>query len=242
MEGNAGTADPQLFEIGPERELAELEPNDSRDAHQPISLAGDQALVINANLDRRKVSPLIQDIDYYAIDARKGVPLHIYTLAYQLLSPRIDTVVRVLSSEGKLLAESDDLTAGRGFLMGSADSSLYYVPEKDGLILVAVLDRIGRGGPDYNYRLHVKVEEPGFQLIASPQFGLRSVPISNFTVARGGEANVLVSLFRLPPKSHSDDPTAAALAPPPGAVMKGAVRVWLEGLPEGIMATEQRFS
>src|SRR2546428_550657 len=133
-------------------------------------------LVINAALQRRKVTEVIQDVDFYALKAKNGVPLHLYTVAYQLRAPEIDTVLRVLDSKGKVLAESDDLTAGRGFLMGSADSSLFYVPEQDEEIFVTVLDRVGRGGPSYQYRLHIKVEEPGFHLIVAPQSGLRSVP------------------------------------------------------------------
>ena len=241
VEGKDGITDPMLFEVGREDELAEVEPNDARDAPQPIALEGEKPLVINGALQRRKVTELIQDVDFYALKAKKGVPLHLYTVAYQLRAPEIDTVLRVLDSKGKVLAESDDLTAGRGFLMGSADSSLFYVPEQDEEIFVTVLDRVGRGGPSYQYRLHIKVEEPGFHLIVAPQSGLRSVPISNFTVPRGGEANLLVSLFRLPPQSYSDDPLAASLAPPPGAVMKGVVRVWVEGLPPGVTAVENKF-
>jgi hypothetical protein len=140
-----------------------------------------------------------------------------------------------------LHAESDDLVAGRGFFMGSADSQLYYVPDQDAELRISVHDRLGRGGEDLRYRLHVRAEEPGFHLIVSPQFGLRSISLSNFTAVRGGEAKLLVSFIRMPPKTHPDDPAAKALAPPGGALMEGEVRVWLEGLPAGITAEELRF-
>ena len=153
VEGKDGITDPMLFEVGREDELAEVEPNDARDAPQPIALEGEKPLVINGALQRRKVTELIQDVDFYALKAKKGVPLHLYTVAYQLRAPEIDTVLRVLDSKGKVLAESDDLTAGRGFLMGSADSSLFYVPEQDEEIFVTVLDRVGRGGPNYGGNL-----------------------------------------------------------------------------------------
>jgi hypothetical protein len=240
VEGPSGLSDPRFFEVAPDLEVSEAEPNDTRDNAQPLRFDG-KPLVVNGRLEPRRAADLIDDIDYYAVDGRKGVALHFYTTAYQLLAPRIDTVVRVLDASGKRVAESDDLTAGRGFLMGSVDSSVFYVPERDEKLTVAVFDRVGRAGPDLDYRLHVRAEPPGFQLVASPQLGLRSVWYSNFTAPRGGEANILVSLFRLPPRSYSDDPVAAALAPPPGAGFKGEVRVWVEGLPEGAVASPQTF-
>ena len=241
LEGKTGFADPKLFELSGTQEINEVEPNDSRDAPQVLAIPSTEHLVLNARLERRAVSEFHQDTDFYALDAKKGVPLHIYTIAYQLLAPQIDTVVSVFNSEGKLLAESDDLTGGRGFFVGSVDSNLYYIPEQDERIVILVSDRIGRGGSGYDYRLHVKVEEPGFHLIVSPQFGLRSVSISNFTVAQGGESKMVVSMIRMPPKTHPDDPGAAALAPPPGAAMEGEVRVWVEGLPPGVTAEQHKF-
>ena len=241
LEGDTGFADPKLFELNGVPEIDEVEPNDLRDTPQVLAIPAAQHLVLNGKLERRAVSGFSQDTDFYALDAKKGVPLRIYTIASQLLAPRIDTVLSVFNSEGKLLAEHDDLTAGRGFLVGSVDSNLYYIPEQDERLVISVFDRMGRGGPGYDYRLHVKVEEPGFHLIVSPQFGLRSVSLSNFTVAQGEQSNMVVSMFRMPPRSHPDDPGAAALAPPPGATMEGAVRVWVEGLPPGVTAEQVRF-
>lgn len=235
-----GISDPVFYEVSEAEEISEVEPNDIPKAGQKLRFDG-KALVVDGQLQERNTSELVQDVDHYVIDAAKGVPLHLYTLAYQLLVPKIDTVLRLFSADGKLLAESDDLAAGRGFFMGSVDSNLYYLPEQDGELRISISDRLGRGGEGYHYRLHVRAEEPGFQLIVSPQFGLRSVSLSNFTAFSGGEANVVVSLIRMPPKSHPDDPAAKALAPPPGAVMEGEVRVWVEGLPPGITAPELRF-
>ena len=52
---------------------------------------------------------------------------------------------------------------------------------------------------------------------------------------------MVVSMIRMPPKTHPDDPGAAALAPPPGAAMEGEVRVWVEGLPPGVTAEQHKF-
>ncbi|MBM3801359.1 MAG: hypothetical protein FJW26_03505 [Acidimicrobiia bacterium] len=240
VETKSGVSDPVLFEVGQADEVPEVEPNDASTSPQKLRFDG-QALVVEGHLDQRNVSELIQDIDNYLIAVKKGVPLQLFTLASQLLAPRTDTVLRLFAENGGLLAESDDLIAGRGFFMGSADSNLYYVPDRDRQLRISVFDRLGRGGADYRYRLHVRSEEPGFRLIVSPQFGLRSVSLSNFTAVRGSEAKLLVSFIRMPPKTHPDDPAAKALAPPAGASMEGEVRVWVEGLPEGISAGPLRF-
>ena len=239
--GRNGIADPKFFELSAAAEIEEVESNDRRDEAQALVLPDEKHVIVNGRLEARSVSELFQDKDFYALEASKGVPLRVYTNAYQLLAPEVDTVVSLFDIDGELLAESDDLTAGRGFYPGSADSNLYYIPERDERIIISVSDRLGRGGPGYDYRLHVKSEEPGFHLIVSPQFGLKSISLSNFTVERGGESNIVVSMIRMPPNSHSDDPAAAALAPPPGAVMEGEVRVWVEGLPPGVTAEEHRF-
>lgn len=241
VEGTNGLSDPKLFEISRAEEIEEVEPNDRQNRAQPLVLSDEKYLIVNGRLDQRSVSELFQDKDFYALDAEEGVPIRVYTNAYQLLAPSIDTVVSLWDSNGELLAESDDLTAGRGFYTGSADSNLYYIPERDERLVISVSDRVGRGGPGYDYRLHVKSEEPGFHLIVAPEFGLKSISLSNFTVERGGESRMVVSMIRMPPRSHSDDPAPAALAPPPGAVMEGEVRVWVEGLPSGVTAEEHRF-
>ncbi len=236
-----GIADPKYFEVTQSEEIAETESNDRRGEPQELPFAAGKNLVVNGRLERREVTELSQDKDFYALDAKQGVSLRIHTNAYQLLSPSIDTVVSLFDTNGKLLAESDDLTHGRGFYTGSVDSNLYYIPERDQKLVISVSDRVGRGGPGYDYRLHVKSEEPGFLLLVSPQFGLQSISLSNFTVEQGGESNMVVGMIRMPPKIHSDDPAPAALAPPPGAVMEGEVRVWVEGLPPGVTAEEHRF-
>jgi len=240
VQTKTGVSDPVLYEVDEARQISEFEPNDLPKDAQKLRSDG-EALVVDGQLQARNSSEVAQDIDYYVIDARKGVPFHIFTLAYQLLAPRIDTVLRLFNPDGKLLAESDDLTAGRGFFMGSVDSNLYYVPDRDGKLCISVSDRLGRGGADFNYRLHVRVDEPGFHLIVSPQFGTSLVSNSNFTAVRGGEANLIVSFIRMPPKTYPDHPEAAALASPAGTVMEGEVRVWVEGLPPGITAQELRF-
>jgi hypothetical protein len=90
-------------------------------------------------------------------------------------------------------------------VIGNPDSSLFYVPEKDGPLKLVVRDRIGRGGPTFSYRLKIRSAYPGFQLLVEPE---------NFTIPRGGAADLMILLVRQPG-------------------FEDAVEVWAEELPGG---------
>ncbi len=141
--------------------------------------------------------------DRYPVDLRAGEPFHAWTVAAQLGLPAIDTVLELWSSEGKLLAEHDDLMTGQGTVIGNPDSSLYYKPQKSERAFLTVRDRTDRHGPGYSYRLHIASELPSFQLLSEP---------AQFTVRAGSEGKL-----------------SALLIKQPG--FEKAVDVWVEGMP-----------
>jgi hypothetical protein len=137
----------------------------------------------------------------YPIAAEPGKPIHAWTLAAQLGLPRIDTVLALFDSKGKLLAESDDLMTGQGTVIGNPDSSLYFTPMSNERLRLTVRDRTGRGGADFVYRLHIANEVPGFRLLTEPE---------EFRAVRGEVAELSVLLI-----------------PDPG--FHEVVDVWMEG-------------
>ena len=151
--------------------------------------------------------------DVYAIHVRAGTPLHFWTLATQLGVPHLDPVLTLRDASGKRLAESDDVVAGQGTLLGNPDSSLFYTPQEDGVLFLVIRDRTARGGPSYQYRLKVASERPSFQLFTTPE---------NFAVPRGDEAAIKVHLVR-------------------EEGFEGAVSVWFEGMPPGVEAPRGKF-
>jgi len=151
--------------------------------------------------------------DIFRIEGRADRTLHFWTLAAQLGSPYLDTVIQLRDVGGRKLAENDDVVPGIGTLIGNPDSTLYYTPQQDGPLFVTVKDRIGRGGPNCQYRLNVKNERPGFQLVTIPE---------NFTVAKGSSDEIKVHLIR-------------------EAGFEGEVSVWVEGLPPGVESTRGKF-
>jgi hypothetical protein len=170
-----------------------------------LSAAGEQ--VMDGALDRPG------KVNVHRIDARAGVPLHVWTLAAQIGVPRLDSVLEIRDESGRKLAENDDVVAGQGTLIGNPDSSVFYTPQKDGPLFAAVKDRTGRGGPGFQYRLKIADGRPGFHLVTTPE---------NFNIPRGGSAEIKVHLIR-------------------EAGFSGEVAVWFEGMPAGIEAPRGKF-
>ena len=197
--GPKGTAD------GPNLDISNYAEYNERKAAQ--GNWGKGAFVINGALEQ----PGEQDV--FRIEGLAGQTLHFWTLAAQLGGRYLDTVLQVRDASGKKLAENDDVVPGIGTLVGNPDSTLYYKPQQDGPIFLTIKDRMGRGGPDYQYRLNVKSERPGFQLVTIPE---------NFVVARGDSAELKVYLIR---EAGFDD----------------EVSVWFEGMPPGLESSRGKF-
>ncbi len=151
--------------------------------------------------------------DTFEIPSEAGEPLHLWTVAAQLGVPDLDTVLVLKDASGKTLAESDDVVAGQGTLIGNPDSSLFYTPEQSGRLFLTVKDRLSRGGPGYVYRLKVKSERPSFQLFTTPE---------NVNLAPGSSAQIKVHLVR-------------------EAGFQGEVSIWFEGLPGSVEPGEGKF-
>ena len=151
----------------------------------------------------------------HPVQLQAGVPFHAWTLAAQLGLPAVDTVLELRSPEGKLLAEHDDLMTGQGTVIGNPDSSLYYLPAASGPATLLVRDRTNRTGPGFAYRLRVRAEAPGFQLLYEPE---------ELAGAAGAEVEF-----------------EALLIKEPG--FERAVDVWVEGHPEarGQFRADQHF-
>jgi len=196
---------PQGISDGVKIELTDVSEYD--ETNVPKAVWAQEEMVINGSLQR----PAEQDI--YQINVAAGQPLHCWTLAAQLGVPNLDTVLELRDASGKKLAENDDVVAGQGTLIGNPDSSLFYTPTQDGPLTLLVKDRVGRGGPGYQYRLKIKSEKPSFQLVTTPE---------NFTVPGGGSAEIKVHLIR---ETGFD----------------GEVSVWFEGMPSGVVVPRGKF-
>jgi hypothetical protein len=196
--GQNGISDGPPLEISASEEFGET---------AGIPAPSNGSIVINGSIDKPG------EKDVYRVPGTTGRPIRFWTLATQLGVPRLDSVLTLRDASGTKLAENDDVVAGQGTLLGNPDSSLYYTPKSDGPLFLTVSDRVNRGGPDFQYRLKVAAEKPGFQLFTTPE---------NFTVARGGSGSVKVHLVR-------------------EAGFEGEVEVWFEGMPPGVESPKGKF-
>lgn len=197
--GRSGEAPAMSLEIADAVEL------DERDSSSGDWRRGEY--VVNGALSREG------EEDRFPIVAEAGKPLRFWTVAAQLGLPGIDTVLELRDASGKIVASHDDVMSGQGTPVGNPDSSLVYLPAESGKFTLSVRDRIGRGGAGFAYRLHVKSEHAGFQLLTSPE---------NFTLRRGSAEKLTVFLIREPG-------------------FEGEVPVWFENLPAGITAERGTF-
>ena len=198
-EGPRGTVEGTHFEIGNAIEYTEVEASRA---------AGEERIyAINGGLSAEG------ERDRYPVQGIAGKPLHFWTLSTQLGIPYLDPVIALYNADGKKLAENDDTVGAYGNLIGNPDSSLFYTPKEDGALVLTVRDRTGRGGPSYRYRLKADDRLPAFQLFTTPE---------NFTVERGGEAEIKVHM-------------------PREAGFDGEAAVWFEGLPNGVESPRGTF-
>ena len=151
--------------------------------------------------------------DTFRLQARAGQPLRLATLAAQLGVPLLDSVLTLRDAAGKKLAENDDVVAGQGSLLGNPDSSLFYTPDRDGVLTLEVGDRTRRGGAGFEYALKIGQARPSFQLFTTPE---------NLTVARGGASDLKVHMVR--EEGFTDE-----------------VEIWMEGLPAGVETPRAHF-
>ncbi len=164
------------------------------------------------------------EVDRWEVRLTQGQQIRVSTWARRLRSP-LDPVTFV-RGEGGSVDNDDDA--------GSPDSGLEFGAQRDGTYVVEVRDHLGRGGPDFAYRVEIAPPRPVVRLatagdvreVAVPRGGLASVPLR---VERGGlGADLEVLLEGLP-----EGVTAEVL---PTAAPTEVVPVLLRAAPEAAAA------
>ncbi len=167
-------------------EILEAEPNNTPEQSQKVNLA--------ANFNGRLQEP--GDMDRFTFPAKKGQKFTFAAVTRSQGSPA-DLVLRLYDSSGKKLAENDD--------SGTDDAILNATFPADGDFTLAVEDLLGRGGPQFAYRIAVSESVPSFTLEAASD---------TLNVPLGGVAMLPLVVRR---SGYND-----------------AIKVHAEGLPEGV--------
>jgi hypothetical protein len=158
--------------------------------HVETRTAGEVMELPAAPLGVSGVLSAAKERDTYALAVVPGQKLRCELHARRLGSP-LDGVLTLRNPAGQTLASSDDLP-------NSADAAIetFTVPSGVQRLLCDVHDLLGRGGPEFNYRLVVTpAEQPDFSL---------SLEEDRLAIPAGGTQVVRVSLTR----SHFAGPVA----------------------------------
>lgn len=167
-------------------EYVESEPNNDVETASFVGTG-----TINGRFDKPK------DQDFYVFTAKKGDKLRFTAQTRRLGSPT-DLYLKLVSADGKsVLAENDDL--------GVEDSVLDYTVPADGRYHLRAEDLLGRGGPQYVYRIEIGTAAPGFAL---------AVDVDKIDIPSGGVGKAKITVTRQgyagPLKFRVDGPDAAA--------------------------------
>jgi hypothetical protein len=194
---------PNWLRVSAAENVIEEEPNDARE--RATATYAQVPLACNGIISQDK------DVDWFKFQAKKGVALDVNVFARRLRSP-LDSVLEVCDAKGKTLAQNDD-SAG-------PDSSVKFTPEADGDYLVRIADQLGKGGPDYTYRIEITPSAPSLSLSIPQVARNNSQDRQYITVPKGNRFAVVLSAKR---NSAPGDVALSLDGLPTGMRMESAV-------------------
>ncbi|MEX0669537.1 MAG: PPC domain-containing protein [Pirellulales bacterium] len=167
---------PLPFRISSLGNVLEQEPNDEL----PAATAADTSLAFNGAIGQAS------DVDLFRFAGKKGQTFEVECFARRLRSG-LDPVVNVLKADGGNVAGNDDAKG--------PDSAFRFEVPEDGEYFVRVKDHLGRGQPDFTYR--VELTQPQSSLTLSiPRIDRFSQTRQTVFVPRGNRYAVLVNATR----------------------------------------------
>ena len=189
---------PNKLRVIPFGNVLEAEPNNA--AAEATKTDADLPLAFNGIIEKAA------DIDFFRFKAKAGQTFDVRCVARGVRSP-LDSVLTIHKGDGAQLADNDDA--------GGPDSQVRWAAPADGEFLVAVRDHLGKGGPDYVYRVEFKPVAPSLSL-AIPEFARNSQERNTVSVPRG---NRFATLIRVARTDFAGDVTVAAPELPAGMTM-----------------------
>jgi hypothetical protein len=157
-------------------EHLEVEPNDEADAVKLEAVSVKSGMVFNGRIDKPG------DIDLFRFSAEAGKTLLVEVQSSRLGTP-LDSILSILSSDGKQLKLNDDLAGG------ISDSRVVWkVPNGDSFF-VQIRDQFDhRGGSRFAYRISIsEVSEQHFTL---------KLPIDTVNIEQGAETKLKIGVDR----------------------------------------------
>jgi hypothetical protein len=158
-------------------EVAEREPNDTREAAQHVTLP----VIVDGRIQQAG------DVDVFRFQGRAGGQVAAEILGRRLGSP-LDSSLELLDPQGRRVAFNDDFEdKSAGLLTHHADSHLDATLTSDGVYALRVRDVQRMGGPEFGYRLRIGPPRPDFELRVSP---------ADITAGAGNAVPVTITAIR----------------------------------------------
>jgi hypothetical protein len=192
---------PNSFRLGTLGNVVEKEPNDDQDHATPFA----PPMAVNGIIDKPG------DADHYVFKGKKGQTFDFKLFGRQIRSP-LDSVM-YLGKKGAGAAVGNDDAIG-------PDSFFRFSCPEDAEYVVWVVDHLGKGGPDYVYRIEVTPVEPRLVLSTqAEQIPLGTGPMA-VSVPRGNRQAILIQGSRA---DWGGDLIVSAQNLPPGVAMEAPV-------------------
>ena len=171
-----------VLRVSPFDNAMEVEPNDDFAHATDTNMAAPVAL--NGIIEKPG------DIDFFKFKLTKGQKVDFLAFAQALGSP-LDTVITLYNEKGGTISSNDDGGGAR-----RQDSKLTFSVPADGVYALSITDHLGRGGPNFVYRVECDASVP-YVAISSPNFGVNDSHKRQFiAVPRGNRYATLVNITR----------------------------------------------
>jgi hypothetical protein len=195
---------PNAFRLSTLGNVIEKEPNDDQAHATPFTAP----MALNGVIEKAG------DVDHFVFKANQGQVFDIHCYARRIRSP-LDPVMYLGKKGGGALLGADDSVGPDSYFRFQAPETAEYV--------VWLIDQLGKGGPDYAYRLELTPVAPaltmttnaeqiplgsGVMSVAVPKGNRQAVLILGNRADFGGEVNV--GAAKLPAGVSVDAPTLAA--------------------------------
>ncbi len=170
---------PNRLRVSPFPNVLEAEPNEDI-AH---AVPTDKALPLALN----GIIQTVGDVDHFKISAKKDQDFDVKVWARRLRSP-LDSVLTIWNMQGGQVAANDD--------DGNIDSGIRWKVPADGEYVIKVEDKLGRGGPDYVYRVEIAPVAPSFTTWLPEMVQNSNQERRAIVVAKGNRYATLVRIKR----------------------------------------------
>ena len=172
-DGDGQSPFPNIFRLSRWGNAVEAEPNNDHNTATPF----EAPLSLNGVIEKPG------DVDHFIFKAKKGQTYDVSAYARRIRSP-LDPILYIGKKGGGALVGNDD-AAG-------PDSGFRFTAPDDGEYVVWLVDHLGKGGPDYFYRVELTPVEPRLSLNLQSEELPRGTGSVSVSVPKGGRQAILV--------------------------------------------------